>query len=235
MPCGYMDRAKKLFRLRRKGAQDRGVGSGCPQADGGEPPQLTIPTFSATSLAPLTAEVKPTPQSSAVAVAVENAERLETRPPKELAVVIQLDPTFDGSRSTATTIHSRLWASALSKLAEEVPSDHVILRKFISSDELLNSSADGAGKSLLGQLEIAVAQVVAYTDIGPWRVEVGGRTIDLRKTVKRIAGWVNKFKGCVDVAVSFDPVHAALPWAAVRFVIQVGALQTRSHISSLQI
>lgn len=33
--------------------------------------------------------------------------------------------------------------------------------------------------------------------------------------------WVNKFKEVVDVAIQYDPVHAALPWAAVRFLLQV--------------
>jgi hypothetical protein len=34
--------------------------------------------------------------------------------------------------------------------------------------------------------------------------------------------FIDKFKEAGDVAVSFDPVHAALPWAGIRFVLQVG-------------
>lgn len=33
--------------------------------------------------------------------------------------------------------------------------------------------------------------------------------------------WLNKFKDVGDIAVNFDPVHASLPWAGVRFLLQV--------------
>jgi hypothetical protein len=44
---------------------------------------------------------------------------------------------------------------------------------------------------------------------------------DLRKYFDRMVHCLNKFKAIGDVASSFDPVHAALPWAAFRFVLQV--------------
>lgn len=36
-----------------------------------------------------------------------------------------------------------------------------------------------------------------------------------------MARWIDHFKEVVDVAVQYDPVHAALPWAGVRFLLQV--------------
>lgn len=39
-----------------------------------------------------------------------------------------------------------------------------------------------------------------------------------------MANRVNKFKDVGDVAASYDPVHAALPWAAVRFLLEVSFL-----------
>jgi ankyrin repeat domain-containing protein 50 len=33
--------------------------------------------------------------------------------------------------------------------------------------------------------------------------------------------WLNKFKDIGDIAVSFDPIHASLPWAGVRLLLQV--------------
>ncbi|KAJ4037350.1 hypothetical protein NW756_005645 [Fusarium oxysporum] len=41
-----------------------------------------------------------------------------------------------------------------------------------------------------------------------------------RKYFDKIIHWLDKFKGIGDVVSSFDPVHAALPWAAFRFVLQ---------------
>ncbi|KAL9634405.1 MAG: hypothetical protein Q9164_004107 [Protoblastenia rupestris] len=36
----------------------------------------------------------------------------------------------------------------------------------------------------------------------------------------KIAKWIQKFISVGDVAMQYDPTHAALPWAAVRFVLQ---------------
>lgn len=40
----------------------------------------------------------------------------------------------------------------------------------------------------------------------------------LRDVLEKIAGWIDRFKVVVDVAVSCDPTRAVLPWAAIRFL-----------------
>lgn len=42
-----------------------------------------------------------------------------------------------------------------------------------------------------------------------------------KKYFDKIIHWLDTFKGIGDVISSFDPVHAALPWAAFRFALQV--------------
>lgn len=42
---------------------------------------------------------------------------------------------------------------------------------------------------------------------------------DTHRFVKKTVSVLNRFISFGDIAVSFDPVHAALPWAAVRFVL----------------
>ncbi|KAL0632096.1 hypothetical protein Q9L58_009028 [Maublancomyces gigas] len=37
----------------------------------------------------------------------------------------------------------------------------------------------------------------------------------------KLVGWVEKFISIGDAIVSFDPVHAALPWAGLRFLLQI--------------
>ena len=37
----------------------------------------------------------------------------------------------------------------------------------------------------------------------------------------KILRWVDKFKQIGDTIVQYDPVHAALPWAGFRFLLQV--------------
>ncbi|KAJ3547221.1 hypothetical protein NM208_g1628 [Fusarium decemcellulare] len=47
-----------------------------------------------------------------------------------------------------------------------------------------------------------------------WTFKIGGKEIEPRHLFDRIIDWLQKFIAIGDVAVAFDPVHAALPWAA---------------------
>lgn len=47
-----------------------------------------------------------------------------------------------------------------------------------------------------------------------------GDTVIVRHLLEKIAAWVKTFQSVGDVAVQFDPIHAALPWAAFRFLLQ---------------
>ena len=49
----------------------------------------------------------------------------------------------------------------------------------------------------------------------------GDKEINVRETADRLVGWVTKFKEEGDIAVQYNPVHAALPWAGVRFILLV--------------
>lgn len=48
-----------------------------------------------------------------------------------------------------------------------------------------------------------------------------GGTLILRDVFEKIAVWAQKFREIGDIAVQYDPVHAALPWAGVRLLLQV--------------
>jgi hypothetical protein len=48
-----------------------------------------------------------------------------------------------------------------------------------------------------------------------------GKDIIMRDVAGKIIFWLNKFKEVGDIAVNFDPTHASLPWAGVRFLLQV--------------
>jgi hypothetical protein len=49
----------------------------------------------------------------------------------------------------------------------------------------------------------------------------GNKEIIIRDQLEKVVEWVNKFKEVGDTAVQYDPGHAALPWAGVRFFLQV--------------
>lgn len=48
-----------------------------------------------------------------------------------------------------------------------------------------------------------------------------GEDIKVRKFFDSILTWVEKFIVVGDTVMQYDPGHAALPWAAVRMVLQV--------------
>ena len=54
-----------------------------------------------------------------------------------------------------------------------------------------------------------------------WKFQVGGTTFDLSEKAESIISCVNKLKEIGDVAIQHDAGHAALPWAAIRFLLQV--------------
>ena len=54
-----------------------------------------------------------------------------------------------------------------------------------------------------------------------WKLELNGKEIILTEITDKIIGWIDRFKIVGDIACQFDPVHAALPWAAFRFLLQV--------------
>lgn len=57
-----------------------------------------------------------------------------------------------------------------------------------------------------------------------WKIKRNGKVIPLRDIFGSMVSWINKFRAVGDIAVQYDPAHAALPWAAVRFVLQVESL-----------
>jgi hypothetical protein len=59
---------------------------------------------------------------------------------------------------------------------------------------------------------------------GRWKYRKDNKEIIIRDQLEKMAKWVNKFKEVGDIAIQYDPTHAALPWAGVRFFLQVGCL-----------
>jgi hypothetical protein len=101
-----------------------------------------------------------------------------------------------------------LWAAALQKLSDE--------------DKTVLQSSSTSKLDALDDLCTAVKRKRDECDSQRWKFEFNGRKIVLRDIAEKIIVWINKFKEIGDIAVNFDPVHAALPWAGVRFLLQVG-------------
>lgn len=105
-----------------------------------------------------------------------------------------------------------LWASALAKLNEE---DRTCV-DFDRQDKL---------EGLQDLLDLTNTARVQSID-KRWRLRRpsrGGKseTVVLRDLFSKIVVWIDRFKTVGDIAIQYDPAHAALPWAGVRFLLVV--------------
>ncbi|SCO92739.1 related to WD40-repeat protein (notchless protein) [Fusarium oxysporum] len=123
---------------------------------------------------------------------------------------------------------SDLWDKALAHLSEsEYDRDTVaIVKTFARNPVGDNATANGTPSStedLAKDISERIAQAIQDGQHGreqrEWKVTIGDKEYSARGLVDKTVNILNKFIGLGDVAVSFDPVHAALPWAAIRFVL----------------
>jgi hypothetical protein len=56
-----------------------------------------------------------------------------------------------------------------------------------------------------------------------WTFTFAGRTITLKEEADKVVHWLNRFKSVGDVAVNADSIHAGLPWAGIRLLLEVRA------------
>ncbi|KAF5624688.1 ankyrin repeat-containing protein [Fusarium tjaetaba] len=54
-----------------------------------------------------------------------------------------------------------------------------------------------------------------------WKVTFGGRRIVLRDVLAKMVTWLDSFKAIGDLVSQADPVHAGLPWLAIKIVLSV--------------
>ena len=104
-----------------------------------------------------------------------------------------------------------LWASALRDLTE--------------NDRQQLTFYDGQSRlEILSDLQVLAESAKDQCIKKRWRFSRPGRngeTIVLRDIFTKMVVWINMFKRIGDTVVQYDPGHAALPWAGVRFILQI--------------
>jgi hypothetical protein len=107
-----------------------------------------------------------------------------------------------------------LWDEAANLLSKE---DRKYLN-FDDQDQTIKASKGHTPQRILEDIE---SQIEAGKS-KQWRFrKINGDEVTVREILEKVAKWVNKFKEIGDVVVQYDPVHAALPWAALRFFLMV--------------
>ena len=122
----------------------------------------------------------------------------------------------DGSHTTprVETIEPRsLWAEAFKALNLEDQKSCEALRAEPNNQEPFSARVNG--------LLSSTKQLQKKCEDKTYRFVFGKKTIVMRDTVGNVIKWLNKFKAVGDIIVQFDPVHAALPWAGFRLLLQV--------------
>ena len=97
----------------------------------------------------------------------------------------------------------------------------------MSDKEKLDIDFDRDDKlAILKDLVIAVEEKKELCLSRRWRFRrKNGEHVVLRDVLQKMVMWIRKFQEVGDMAVQYDPVHAALPWAGVRFFLQVCGIQ----------
>ena len=100
-----------------------------------------------------------------------------------------------------------LWETAFASLRDE--------------EKLFDNPDNLDKRDFVGQTIRAVEQKRLQRISKGWKVKYSGNDVQIHDVFGKIIAWINKFKEVGDIAVQYDPIHAALPWAAVRLVLQV--------------
>lgn len=118
------------------------------------------------------------------------------------------DPVPLTGRMLSSTPSKDLWRKAMRELPDE---DQTAIQQSGALSEL----------DVLQHLSEIIQEKRDNCEAGGWKFEYNGRQIVLRDLGDKIILWINKFKEVGDIAANFDPVHASLPWALTRFLLQV--------------
>ncbi|KAH7311602.1 ankyrin repeat-containing domain protein [Stachybotrys elegans] len=109
-----------------------------------------------------------------------------------------------------------------SATAQSVPSETYWEAAYRSLDDGLRATLSSTDKNdVLAALLKTAAQKRGLCLLKQLKFKLpNGDVIILRDIIEKICKWVNTFIAIGDVAVQYNPSAAAIPWAAVRFILQ---------------
>ena len=100
-----------------------------------------------------------------------------------------------------------MWRQALDKLSED--------------DKEVLQSTEAGGPELVDDIVRIAEESKFACQQNQRKFRFRGKDIVVRDVAYKLITWVDKFKAVGDTAIQYDPVHAALPWAGIRFLLQV--------------
>ncbi|RPB06631.1 hypothetical protein P167DRAFT_580246 [Morchella conica CCBAS932] len=156
------------------------------------------------SIAPPSVVPSPSPQDTVLSFPAI-AQSSQSAPSEEL--YFNAASTSIPSLIPANT-PEELWEKAFKKLS---PQDRHSIHCSTSSSKI----------DILSQIIQMTHQRREQYEENQWKIRYGEKTVVIRDVADKVIRWMDKFKSIGNIAVSVDPVHAALPWAAFRFLLIV--------------
>jgi ankyrin repeat domain-containing protein 50 len=132
---------------------------------------------------------------------------------KVISTSIPVWPDQVASDSASTTKDKDLWFLA----------QHVLTDKEQEAIAYIKQM-QGSQKQPAGSVEELISIARAKQDECErkfFKFRIGGHEVILRDVASRIVFWLDKFRAIGDIAANIDPVHTSLPWAGIRFLLQV--------------
>ena len=149
---------------------------------------------------PILAMAMPEPLGRPGAGLVVQAPHLHVRSPSLCDPATQIPQGKD--------VVGSLWARAMDNLSEK-------------DKNTLETNKTGSNLDIEELVEAVRAKQKTCLE-NQWGLEFRGRSVNLRCQADKIISWLAKFKEVGDIAIQHDAGHAALPWAGIRFLLQVG-------------
>ncbi|KAI5821055.1 hypothetical protein BZA77DRAFT_220233, partial [Pyronema omphalodes] len=88
--------------------------------------------------------------------------------------------------------------------------------------ETLNSlKSHASDRDIVTEAKSFVQKILDEKNRKAWKIKFNGEEIVLRDIAMKLLGWMERFKAIGDIIVQCDPMHAGLPWAGFRFLLEV--------------
>ncbi|KAJ4860026.1 ankyrin repeats (3 copies) domain-containing protein [Trichoderma breve] len=115
------------------------------------------------------------------------------------------------------------WAEALQRLSKEDQTQF----------ELAQNGIDDP-KSVLSNVLTATNKRKEDCMKKRWKLVIKRQTIIIRDILEKLSNWVQKLLAVGDVIIQYDPIHAALPWAAIKLIMQatINDIEIFGHVLS---
>ncbi|CAG2000199.1 unnamed protein product [Fusarium graminearum] len=185
------------------------------------------PTKQPTSSKPADAQVQQQPGSQQPSSTLVYSTATTAPQPQNASVQTEANQQDTQSEEKPSS-KADLWDKALIHLSEsEHDRDIIAIIKTFAEDPIGDNASTRGRPSFAEDVAKDIGERMTQTiqdgqhdrEQSEWKVTIGDKEYSARTLVEKTVNILNKFVAVGDVAASFDPAHAALPWAAVRFVL----------------